>query len=1262
MIIRHQIFLIWSVFLVVAANGIAQSSANYQYLSYSNVGDPLTDMSGSTQIIGGGIDDGPANSILYPIGFDFWFMGKRYTEFSANANGVIRLGGGIGTAKDNDLTQDSALIAPFWTDLATLAGTGSVIYKIIGIAPSRSLVVQWFQVEIESGSGTEDGYFELRLNETTGQIEFEYYVMARGSTTPVTASIGFCGGTSDNQFLAVTNDDLSMFTSNAASEPASQYLFNSVDPWTYLPQSEFIISLTPPVTAAPSDANISSITANSMSINFSSSAPSVNVLGYVLYRSEDGGVNYSFVDTNYGNQINSFGVQSGLIPGKEYYWKIHSFSEGGLSTPLIASASTLFSSNVIQTAGSGSWDSTVPDSPWPDGQVPTDVDQVIISTGHSVTINSNAECYRLTVQSGAIIEFEETTARTFSVTDSVRIDAGGIFRSAISGSQLGHNLTVQGHIYNEGTLDFSSNSNLAGAQILFEGPSQSSLSGNGLTTDIRKLVINKPSSGAEIKPGNLTVLGFSSNAPGFISLVSGLLHLSGSFTLNSSFWVDGGYFIPSESEVWLANPNASISAISDSLICNGTLRVSGGTLTVGTSPDHSIIMQQNSQFILQNGTVNITGGFISTGAISYLQQGGALNVATIGNTSPGSASFLITSSMSMFNISGGIITIHQAHTNVLSIDYQVENLQPTLTGGMLQIGSNATAGKYSFKIAGFVPELVMDNTSHYKNAMIRGTVYFDINIEEGDTLFIDTLHVRANIINDGAINAANADLTLDGNQFQSVTGVFLDTINTLTLNNSSGLSPAVIFDSNLHTSSIKLLSGAIENGNHLFLGKYSSASLQQIFRSNGHLLSAPVFLINSYHVTYLQAQSTILTSYELPPEIKSLSINNILGVTLSKSVMTDSLYLYLGVLNTTAANSITVTGTNSNKIAGANVFSYVSGPLIRYLPANLVSGQAYAWPIGKNGFHPVELINPVTDESGKVIIETETFEGSTGGIPGDGIGSLYTDRYWKAQRGGAGNLISATLAIHTGNYSLPQTSIIAQSATANGIYAAREGLVNLGIISSSEIDMTLGFFAIATPDIPLPVELSLFNLSYHSISGITTIQWQTESETDNAFFIVEKKKNGENTFEKIKTVKGQGTLSTATSYVVQDASNQPGDTIEYRLGDISFDGTIFYHNSKKIYVPKIKDILLYPNYPNPFNPYTTITYELPERSKVSLKIYNIMGQEIRNLFGDEVQEAGRWSVSWDGHDRNNRLCASGVYFCRLIAGDQIKIIKMNFLK
>lgn len=92
-----------------------------------------------------------------------------------------------------------------------------------------------------------------------------------------------------------------------------------------------------------------------------------------------------------------------------------------------------------------------------------------------------------------------------------------------------------------------------------------------------------------------------------------------------------------------------------------------------------------------------------------------------------------------------------------------------------------------------------------------------------------------------------------------------------------------------------------------------------------------------------------------------------------------------------------------------------------------------------------------------------------------------------------------------------------------------------------------------------------------------------------------------------------------------------------------------------------EDFALHQNYPNPFNTSTQMRYQIPKAEHVSLKIFNLLGQEVRTLV-DADQVASWYAVDWDGLDADGREVASGLYFCRLKAGDFDKTIKMMLVK
>lgn len=91
------------------------------------------------------------------------------------------------------------------------------------------------------------------------------------------------------------------------------------------------------------------------------------------------------------------------------------------------------------------------------------------------------------------------------------------------------------------------------------------------------------------------------------------------------------------------------------------------------------------------------------------------------------------------------------------------------------------------------------------------------------------------------------------------------------------------------------------------------------------------------------------------------------------------------------------------------------------------------------------------------------------------------------------------------------------------------------------------------------------------------------------------------------------------------------------------------------------DFSLEQNYPNPFNPATTIKFNIPKESELSIEIYNILGQKIRTLL-QNVKPAGSYQIYWDGKNDNGQLIAGGIYFYRMKAGNFSSVKKMVLLR
>jgi hypothetical protein len=103
----------------------------------------------------------------------------------------------------------------------------------------------------------------------------------------------------------------------------------------------------------------------------------------------------------------------------------------------------------------------------------------------------------------------------------------------------------------------------------------------------------------------------------------------------------------------------------------------------------------------------------------------------------------------------------------------------------------------------------------------------------------------------------------------------------------------------------------------------------------------------------------------------------------------------------------------------------------------------------------------------------------------------------------------------------------------------------------------------------------------------------------------------------------------------------------------------FGQNRDEVVVSSLKPgaFRLYRNYPNPFRLRTRIAYDLPVRSNIHLSIYDVDGRQVKSL-ADGWQDAGRYSLNWDGRDKKGRACPTGVYFCSLKTEDRDAVEKI----
>ncbi len=199
---------------------------------------------------------------------------------------------------------------------------------------------------------------------------------------------------------------------------------------------------------------------------------------------------------------------------------------------------------------------------------------------------------------------------------------------------------------------------------------------------------------------------------------------------------------------------------------------------------------------------------------------------------------------------------------------------------------------------------------------------------------------------------------------------------------------------------------------------------------------------------------------------------------------------------------------------------------------------------------------------------------------------------------------------------------------------------------------------------PLPVEMTLFNAAYLNNSVI--LNWRTETEVNNYGFevqrsVISSQNSGEEKhavsvqWEKVGFVSGHGNSNSLKNYSFKDENISSGKYY-YRLKQIDNDGSFKYSIEIEVEVNVPLSFALYQNYPNPFNPTTSISYRLSADSYVLLKVYNVLGEEVRTLV-NENKKAGVYTFNFDSRGLSN-----GVYLYRITAGKNSEVKKMIVLK
>ncbi|MGA2625117.1 MAG: T9SS type A sorting domain-containing protein [Bacteroidota bacterium] len=796
----------------------------------------------------------------------------------------------------------------------------------------------------------------------------------------------------------------------------------------------------------------------------------------------------------------------------------------------------------------------------------------------------------LTVSAGKLaLDVNSTLA---GVAGNIYIDGGTFARGA--GNVTCTGLSIGGTCSSGTNGSFTVNGNVSGAGALTTGSVARVFyvtghwTFNGTSTGSVKLTMN--GTGTQVLSG---VINSGAAAVGalIINKASGTVTLGSNITVTGSdtsmFTLKAGTF---DATTHL------LTATKDTLIA-GTLRVGAATWAANYSfspiPPAGVTIEYynanptiNSSITYQNlqfsgtGTAGASGPLTLQGNLTNT-GGGTLNFGANNVTVSGSVT-------GATNIAGFTTSGTFSHTRTtgagttLTSDVSVESL--AVSAGALNLGTGHT------------------------HTVTRGVRLAGGTLSGGSS----TLHIGGNMSGPGSFNANTSTLHFNAAGPQTTGGYIF---NNLTLSGSGAKTiTGATINGTLSRQGTATVTGTPTYGGSASL-VYAGSAAQTMGAELPATMAQPVTINNSNDV-------------ELG---NSKTINGTLTFSSGNLVLGSMTLTLGGTVSGAAATKCVVTDGNgvvSRSIATADSFSFPIGPsTTTYNPVTLTNntGSTYTYTA-----HVVPINSPTTPDNTQAGSVTWTLSGAATG--GSGVDLAFT---WLTSQAGW-NVVPAGAVAWEYNGSV-------------WVQAGGTTVIGTPNVTTVTGQTSLSPWIIGNPN-ALPIELA--SLTANAVDNNVNLEWSTISETNTLGFYVERGSSKTGPLSAVSSlIPGAGTSLEQHNYSYTD-NNVSSGTYYYRLHQVDKNGAGSYSSVITVTVsgalgvgdkrPLPTEFALEQNYPNPFNPSTTISYQLPKQSHVTLKVFDVLGREIATLVNGE-QAPGYKSVAWSAAN-----AASGVYFCRLV--------------
>jgi len=792
-----------------------------------------------------------------------------------------------------------------------------------------------------------------------------------------------------------------------------------------------------------------------------------------------------------------------------------------------------------------------------------------------------------------------------------------------------------------------------------------------------------------------------------VSLISIIL---GNFSLGQKKWTgNGGDSLWTTASNWSGN---SIPTNSDNVVLDNSYVSGNYTVILNADTSQTIKSLQigypgnnNTITLIVSGTTTNILKIKSEGTTAlYITDGGVLNNQSENKT----RGILLSETSGVFKIDGTGKYIHASSGNIpqltsgtTSKNYDFSK-SSTFELQVAKFDGTPSYGNFIYNVSG-------TNTAAQNNITIYNELYifqgeFGVCSNSTDTLSVSGnvyisagatlkgatttgtayINIKGNVSGAGTLKGSDYSLaTTNINVEGNITSLISFGTGTNSLTFSGGLTPVNFTPANSSIPTVKnividsgktVILGAnissalgtiilVKNGGQLECGTYTISGTGAVTISNGAILkighdkgingnitTTGSNLFSSFATYEFNGSSAQVTGKNFPSLVSSLIINNPKGLSLSQNITVNDKLLFInGNLFT---DSDTLTLSKQGNLTGETNDRYLIGNLIA--SKTVSNGSSTLGGIGIT-------LTDVKDDIGDVTVTRVS--GSSGIVNISGKAGI--SRMWK--------ISSANPPSHGVNltFSWIQDDDNSKDLKRALVYKSEDnGKTWSKVCNPQDISLTrsitvltnsFSYWTVTDEDSPLPVQLTSFTYSTNNLG--VNLKWETATEENIYGFNIEKYKDS--VFSKIGFVQGSGTSNSPKYYSYLDTTALNG-TFKYRLKLIDNDGSFSYSDTiqatnkvTSLEITKDNDLPVsfkLDNYPNPFNPSTTIQFDIAKTSFVNISIYNVLGQKVATVVNEKMNR-GIYQKQFNASN-----FASGIYIYQLRADNTVISKKMLFLK